>query len=175
MTNRLFVVVAILGLASLGVGCSPPAPPAAPPEAAPKPDLAAEERAIREIDGRWLKAAQAEDAAGEAANIAPDGAVYREHVEPIVGPAAYQAFVTKFRASNPKMKPSWSTDKIQVGEAGDVAIQSGEYHLTGLGPKGSGEDRGRFLTVWKKVNGEWKVAHDIGSTTMPEPTSQKKP
>ena len=40
--------------------------------------------------------------------------------------------------------------------------------------KGNGEDKGRFVTVWKKVNGEWKVAHDIGSTTMPEPPPEKK-
>ena len=34
--------------------------------------------------------------------------------------------------------------------------------------------QGRFVTVWKKVGSEWKVAHDIGSTTMPEAPSEKK-
>jgi hypothetical protein len=55
-----------------------------------------------------------------------------------------------------------------ISEASDVAIQTGEYHLTALGPNGDGEDKGRFVTVWKKVNGEWKAAPDINSTTMPE-------
>jgi ketosteroid isomerase-like protein len=48
----------------------------------------------------------------------------------------------------------WSTDAIRVAASGDVAIQTGEYHLTRMGPKRDGEDKGRFLTVWKKVNGE---------------------
>jgi ketosteroid isomerase-like protein len=55
-----------------------------------------------------------------------------------------------------------------------LAIQTGEYHVTGMGPKGNGEDKGRFLTVWKKVDGEWKVAYDMGSTTTPEPPPAKK-
>jgi len=167
VTKRLFVLVAVLGLTVLVTACSPPAPPPAPP-AESKPDLAAEERAIRDADARWLKAAQASDATAEAAVFASDGVAYREHVPPLVGPAAFQAYVTKFRAENPKVKTNWSTNAIQVAEAGDMAVQTGEYHLTGLGPKGEREDTGRFVTVWKKVNGEWKVAHDIGSTTMPE-------
>jgi uncharacterized protein (TIGR02246 family) len=171
VTKSPFGVV-VLALASLLSACSPPpAPPA--PEAAVKVDLAVEERAIRDIDARWLKAAQAGDEAGEAAVLARDSKVYREHVPPLVGPAAYQEFTAKFRADNPKAKPNWSTDTVQVAEAGDVAIQTGEYHLTGLGPKGDREDRGRFVTVWKKESGEWKVAQDIGSTTMPEATAKK--
>jgi len=49
---------------------------------------------------------------------------------------------------------------------------SDAVHVTGLGPKGAGEDRSRFVTVWKLVNAEWKVAHDIGSTTMPDTTKK---
>lgn len=168
MTRKLFVVVAVMALAA----CSPPPAPAVP-EAATKPDLAAEERAIREADARWLKAAQAKDVAGEAALIAPDGVLYRAHNQPIVGPAAVQAFETKFLAANPKSNVTWTTTAIHVADAGDIAVQTGETHVTGLGPKGDGKDESVFVTVWKKVNGEWRVAHDIGATTMPE-AAQKK-
>ena len=147
-------------------GCSQPAPPPAA-----GPDLASEERAIRDLDARWLQAAQARDTAGDAAMFATDGVAYREHVDPLVGPAAYQAWLTKFQADNPKVNASWSTDTIRIADSGELAVQTGEFHLTGLGPKGDREDRGRFVTVWKKVNGEWKVAHDIGSTTMPGPAN----
>src|SRR5262245_31063472 len=143
-------------------GCTQPAP-----SAAPRADLAGEEKAIREMDARWLKAAQTRDPSGEAAVFASDGVAYRVHNEPLVGPAAYQAFQTKFYAENPKASANWSTDMIRVAESGDLAIQTGEFHNTALGTTGDGEDRGRFVTVWKKTNGEWKVAHDIGSTTMP--------
>ena len=156
MTRKLFVVVAALGLTSLLAACSQPPAPAAP-EAAPKPDLAAEERSIREADARWLKAAQAKDVAGEAAVVAPDGVLYRAHSQPIVGPAAVQAFNTKFQAENPKGTVTWTTTAIHVADAGDIAVQTGEAHVTGLGPKGDREDKSVFVTVWKKVNGEWKI------------------
>lgn len=166
---RLLSVLSAV-LVSLAAACSQP-----PPAPAPKPDLTAEETAIRDTDARWLKAAQARDAAGQAAVFASEGVAYREHVDPLVGPAAFQAYTTKFETDNPKLNVTWSTDAIRIAESGDLAIQTGEYHLTGLGPKGDGEDKGRFVTVWAKVNGEWKVAHDIGSTTMPEVTAEKKP
>lgn len=150
--------------------CSQPAP-----TPAGKTDLASEEKAIRDMDASWLKASQGRDAAGAAAVIASDGVAYREHVDPLVGPAAFQAYETKFQTDNPKLSVMWTTDTIRIAESGDLAVQTGEYHLTGLGPNGNGEDKGRFVTVWKKANGEWKVAHDIGSTTLPEVAAEKKP
>ena len=166
MRSLTMVTVA---LGCLVGACSQPAP--AP---APKPDLVSEEGIIREMDARWLKAVQSRDASGEAALFAGDGVAYREHNDPLVGPAAYQAFETKFYADNPKVNTTWSTDAIRVAESGDLAIQTGEFHTAALGPKGDGEDKGRFVTVWKKTNGEWKVAHDIASTTMPEVQAAKK-
>ena len=160
-----FAAVFIVLLAA----CSPPGPPATP-----KPDLAAEEKAIREADAAWLQATQARDAAREATTFASDGIAYREHVDPLIGPAAYQAFETKFWADNPKANLTWTTDAINVVASGDVAIQTGVFQIAGLGPKGDVEDKGRFVTVWKKINGDWKVAHDIGLTTMPLPPAEKK-
>jgi ketosteroid isomerase-like protein len=158
LTRSAFVLVV------LAAACAQPAPP--PPSG---PDLAAAEQAIRDADARWLKAAQAKDAAADAAALASDGVAYREHSEPMVGPAAFQAYIEKEHAENPKADINWTTDRIQVVASGDFAIQTGSYHVKGLGPKGDIEDKGRFVTVWKKVGADWKVAHDIGVTTMPEP------
>lgn len=158
------VIRSTLLLVVLAAACARPAPPAPP-----APDLAAAEKAIRDADARWLQAAQAKDAAAEAASLAPDGIAYREHVDPLVGPAAFQAYMEKQYTENPKSNITWTTNAIQVAASGDVATQTGSYHLTGVGPKGDGEDKGRFVTVWKKVGSGWKVAHDISVTSMPEP------
>lgn len=169
------VPVLTITLALLVGACAQPAPAPAPaPAAAPKPDLAAEEKAIRDLDARWLKASQARDAKGEATMFASDGFAYREHNAPL-NPAAYEAYETKFFADNPKSDGTWTTTSVRVATSGDFAVQTGEYRTTGLGPKGVGDDRGSFVTVWKKVNGEWKVAHDISATSVPEaPAAMKK-
>ena len=132
----------------LVAACSQPAP-----VPLPKPDLTSEEKAIRDMDARWLKAAQTRDAAAEAAMFASDGVAYREHVDPLVGPAAFQTWDTKIYTDNPKQSSTWTTDSIRIADSGDLAIQTGEYHVTGIGPEGEREDRGRFVTVWTKVSG----------------------
>jgi uncharacterized protein (TIGR02246 family) len=161
--------LALVLLASLFASCSQPAP-----ASAPKPDMATEEKAIREADATWLKAAQARDASAEAAVFATDGVAYREHTDPLVGPVAFQEWSAKEYVENPKEVAAWTTEAIQITDSGELAVQTGQFHVAGLGPKGDGEDKGRYVTIWKKVNGEWKVAHDISSTTMPAPTGKKQ-
>ena len=144
------ILLPFSGLCALFLAaCSQP-----PPAVAPKLDLAVEEREIREMDARWLKAAQSHDPAAQAAMFASDGVAYREHIEPLVGPAAYQAYERKFEQDNPKQNITWTTDTIRVAESGDLAVQTGSYRVTGLGPRGDGEDKGSFVSIWKKVNNE---------------------
>ena len=140
---------------------------------APTPDLAAEEKAIRDLSKHWLELAKARDAAGEAGLFAADAIAYRAHHGPIVGPTAYQTYAARDYADNPKATTAWTTEAVTVAASADVAIESGTFHLTGLGPLGDVEDKGNYITVYKKVNGQWKVAADIGSTTMPEPAPPK--
>ena len=140
---------------------------------APKTDFVAEEKAIRDISMHWLDLAKAKDAAGEAAVFAADGIAYRIHHEPAIGPAAIQAFVAKDDADNPKGVPSWATTSVTIATSGDLAVETGTYHFAGGGAKGDGDDKGNFVTVYKKVNGVWKVAEDISTSSMPEAVPAK--
>jgi len=135
----------------------------------PAVDLAAEEQAIRAQSMAWLEAATARNAAGEAAVFADDGIAFRENRDPIVGPAAFEAYTSADRAANPQSTVSWTIDQVVVAASGDLAYELGSYQLTGLGANGTGDDMGKYVTVWKKVNGTWKVAADMGSTTKPAP------
>jgi len=152
-------LVLLLGL----VACSGSAPPRAG-----EVDLAAEERAIRDADARWMNASVRHDPVGEAAEYAPDGVEYRPNMAPIVGPAALQAFDTKFFADHPAFVASWTTRSVHIAASGDLAITIEDVDVRGLGPTGEGSDKAIGLTVWKKVNGQWKIAHAMGSSIVPE-------
>jgi ketosteroid isomerase-like protein len=52
-----------------------------------------------------------------------------------------------------------TTSTIGAAAAGDVGYHAGTYTVTT--PDGSVVDKGKFLEGWKKVNGEWKMTHDI--------------
>ena len=139
------------------------------PSETPSPGHAADDRAIRESSARWQQALLARDADGQAAMFADDGVSYHDGQEPLVGPAAIRAWESRSKASHPKAIITSTTDAIEIAAAGDMAVQTGEGRLTNLGE--NGEDRKvhrqRFVTVWKKVNGEWKVAHDIAVNVTP--------
>ena len=158
MRARLSGFIFALALAAC-TNASPPPTPAV--------DLAAEEAAIRAADSTWLAAAAARDAAKEASSFADDGLAFRGS-DPLTGPASYQTFQAKYYADNPKSVSTWTTRFINVASSGDMAVQSGEYTETGAGPKGDATIKGNFLTYWKKVNGQWKVAADMSSPNTPQ-------
>lgn len=52
----------------------------------------------------------------------------------------------------------------EVEQLGSTAIEVGTYALTG--GDGSTLDKGKYLVVWKKDGGVWKLHHDIFNSSM---------
>jgi uncharacterized protein (TIGR02246 family) len=129
----------------------------------------ADDKAIRDLAARWQQALLDRDADGQASMFADDGVSYHDGQEPLVGPAAIRAWESRSKTSHPKAIITATTEAIRIAQAGDMAVQSGEGRLTNLGENGDDRKvhRQRFVTVWKKVNGEWKVAHDIAVNVTP--------
>ena len=68
---------------------------------------------------------------------------------------------------NLKEDPTWSTDRVEIATSGDLAIEYGSWKTTSLGQDGTEEDYGKYVTIYRKVNGTWKISGDIGQTTKP--------
>jgi ketosteroid isomerase-like protein len=152
--QRAFVATAgVLALAA----CAQPA-------GGPAVDLGAEEQAVRDASMAWLEAMQARDLAAAAANFAGDGIAYSEHEDPLVGPAAIQADMEARWEETPNLTVSWSTDRVIMAASGDLAVEFGTYTFNNEGE----EDTGKYVTAWRKIDGAWKVAADIGVSTVPE-------
>ena len=112
------------------------------------------------------------DAAGAAALFADDGIEYPRNQEPAVGPAAIQKFNVKDFEENPKAVINWSTERVEIAASGDLGIEYGKFTVTNMGQSGMNEDHGKYVTVYRKVNGSWKIAADIGVSTKPAETSK---
>ncbi|NJD17978.1 MAG: DUF4440 domain-containing protein [Gemmatimonadetes bacterium] len=143
----------------------------AQPPAAPVVDLAAEEQAIRAASAAWLAAAQSKDWASAAANFADDGIAYPDHKDPVVGPVANRAAMESQWAGTPNATITWTTTKVVVAASGDLAYEMGSFVLANEGE----EDRGNYVTVWKKTAAAWKVAADIGVSSVREADTTAKP
>jgi uncharacterized protein (TIGR02246 family) len=130
-------------------------------------DSKSDEQAIRAVSKNWLELTKKHDAAGSAAVFAADGVSYSSNHEPYVGIAAITKHYSDDLVQNPKQAVDWTTEKVEVAASGDLAVEYGKFNVTGLGPDGKGSDNGKYVTVYKKVNGTWKVAADIGTSTVP--------
>ena len=52
----------------------------------------------------------------------------------------------------------------EIDEMGETAIEVGEYQLSGA--NNTLMDQGKYLVVWKKDMGTWKLHKDIWNTNM---------
>jgi uncharacterized protein (TIGR02246 family) len=129
-------------------------------------DFAAEEQAIRAISLKWLEIDKARDAAGQVALFADDGTVFRENEGPYVGHSAIQNYYTHYYEKNPDYVPSWGTDHVKVAASGDLAVEYGSWQEKNS--DGTQKDYGKYITVYRKMNGAWKVAADMSLSTKPE-------
>jgi ketosteroid isomerase-like protein len=61
----------------------------------------------------------------------------------------------------------FAPEQIVVSSAGDMALDRGTYSLT-VAPDGTAStDTGKYVVVWRKIDGEWKAAADIFNSDLP--------
>ena len=158
--SKCRVCVVVLAVLSL-VAC------AAQTARQPAVNLATEEQAVRDASAAWLAAAQARDAVAidglMAADITTifDGKVAR-------GLAAVQESRDDEWADYPDATLTWTTSEVGVAASGDLAYEHGYWTSD---PDGEGlepEMHGEYLTVWKKIDGQWKALYDAGTMIKPE-------
>ena len=129
-------------------------------------DTSAEERIIRELGRKWVQAVAARDTMTIGDFYADDGEFLPPGSPRVTGRAAIRtAWAHMFQA--PNMSLTFEASKVTVASAGDVAYESGPYTFAFDGPKGRIEDTGKFVVVWKRVNGEWKAHYDIFNSDKP--------
>lgn len=133
----------------------------------------ADEDAIRRISSNWLEHAQARRADSIAAYFAPDAVVLEQGEPPIEGVQAIRADIEEEWTENPDFTVDWSTTSVQVAASGDMAWERGAWTFDPDGPGKAPELQGEYITVYEKVDGEWKVAADIGVPTEPMPGEEE--
>ncbi len=154
MQRAKFAVLTGLSVLLLGCGQS------AGSNDASRPTAAEHEQAIRKTNEKWLALIRDHDAAGVSRLYAADGAMMATGAPIALGQPALEKAWGGLMAA-PGFGLTFKADQIVVASGGDMALDRGTYLLTLGGPNGPTEEVGKYVVVWRNVDGQWKVAADI--------------
>ena len=136
--------------------------------AAPSVDVNAEMLEIRELDRQWLVAFTEKDIEGAMQFFASDAVLMPAHTPSIVGKESIQAWFESW-LPNPEISSTFVPDEVVVAASGDLAYDRGTYEFTMNTPEGRVRDSGKYLIVWKIIDGEWKAIIDISNSDLASP------
>lgn len=177
MQNRSGILAGIVALSIITVGCTKKeaddataASTAASTPAAVVTDHTADALAITQADSAWLRGVMNKNVDSVMAYYTPDAVSYGYGETPAAGTDQVRALYTnmvKATITNPKM----SANTVKFSDDGSMAYDHGTYQMVVQQPGGKAENFfGGYLNVWKKVDGQWKLAVEM-STPVPAPKS----
>jgi ketosteroid isomerase-like protein len=103
------------------------------------------------------------DAPGLAALYTRDGQILPPNSDVVKGVRALKALFKGFwKAGETVIK----LDTVEVEGSGDMAYEVGKYALL---KEGKVDDRGKYIVIWRKVGGRWKLHRDIFNSSMSVP------
>jgi uncharacterized protein (TIGR02246 family) len=119
---------------------------------------------IAEGNKQWSVAFSTGDSAALAAMYTPNAQLLPMHGEIVSGMEAIQQFWQGVIASGVK---GATLTTIEVDEQGDTAYEVGKYELRGEGNKVL--DHGKYVVIWKRGQGKWRLHRDIWNSNMSAP------
>ena len=122
--------------------------------------LSSHETAIRNTNEQWLRLIKDGNAGAVAQLYAPDGAILPPGAPKAEGSASIEKVWSGLMAT-PGFELTFQADDITVASGGDMAMDRGTYRLSMSGPEGPTQDIGKYVVVWRNIEGKWKVAADI--------------
>jgi ketosteroid isomerase-like protein len=120
-------------------------------------DTEAEKAEVETVLGRVEAAENRKDIDGMLEHVTEDGLLLMAGAPLIQGPDAWRASYQKFFGGG-FISTSLTCLGREVSASGDMAWDYGTFVSTFAGPDGPTYAEGKFLQVWRKVNGRWKGA-----------------
>lgn len=131
--------------------------------APPSADPAREEAAIRALVTDWNGYLVAQNDSAITALYATDGILLPPGQPRVTGQASIRSFWAQLWAM--KASLTLKTVNVRVAPSGDIAVEEGNWDFAA----GDQKDHGKYLVVWSRATGSWRVAQDIWNSDQPPP------
>jgi ketosteroid isomerase-like protein len=122
----------------------------------------ADEKAVRDADAAWSKAAAAKDVDKTVSFYADDALVLPPNE---AAKTTKDAIRTLWKGLIDSVTDvSWKATRVEMAKSGEMACLTGTYELT---MKDGTKDHGKYCEVWEKKGGAWKCGTDIWNSDLP--------
>ena len=154
---RRFISLVGIALAIINVAC------------AQNVDVASEKAALLARDVEWSRTAKDVDKYVEF--FTPDGTMGVAGTPNVAGAKAIRDQL-KPLVESPGYDMTWKATRVAVASSGEIGYTAGTYAETTRNANGTPvTETGRFVTVWKKIDGVWKVLEDAAGPDKPASVS----
>ena len=135
----------------------------------PKIDVKAEADAIMNLENQWTDALQSGDV-DKIMSFFDSSAVSMPSNKPII--SGLQAIRARTELNFADTALNYKTytceiDIVEVSASGDLAYSRGHDQIEMKTKDGITLEKGKFVDLWKKINGEWKAIVFIGNSDNP--------
>lgn len=163
--------VPLLVLLACQTADSPPREHTGSADTSTAEDRRAEAQRLMELEREWSSRFQRGDLDWIVNHHATGARVLPPGSESFVGQEEVRQFWTGLYETE-GLSLTFGPDEAHVSRSGDMAYVLGSYAETR--PDGS-DDRGKYLVVWVKEDGEWRIAADIFNSSVPPSSDQVAP
>lgn len=118
--------------------------------------------AVEAGNRQFTEAAAKGDAAAMAALYTESGQAFPPGGEVVSGRQALKDFWQAVLDSGVKEA---KLETVEVAGTGDFAFEAGKYTL--LGAQGEALEVGKYVVVWKREQGKWRLHRDIWNSNQP--------
>lgn len=141
------------------MGCNP----------APKLDIQGEKDAILGYEDLWTGALKTKEVEKIMGFYAPEAVSMRSNLPIYTGLNAIRSSIEAMFADTTLIFNTYTgkVDVIEVSVSGDMAYAYGHDEIMVKTKDGLVKDEGKWVDVWKKIDGQWKVVVSCGNSSSP--------
>jgi ketosteroid isomerase-like protein len=123
--------------------------------------------ALRAADAAWLKVYAARDLEKSVAFCDEQCSMLVPNAPMATGKDAITKLIARgFTLQNYKL--TWHPNRVGVARSGELGYTSGRYTVSFKDATGKAiSDKGKYLMVWTKKAGAWKVLLDMNNSDLP--------
>ena len=134
---------------------------------------ATDEDAVARIRARnesWLAAAARRDLDGMMSIYAPDAQELLPDMSPLVGRDSIRAFYRGLIEQLPRFAHHFTPEDVTVAGSGELAVVRGSYRFTPDTLLPQQVHEGKYVGVWRRRDGEWRLFINISNADAPAPS-----